>query len=56
LLAYEKNIANRPLYWKDIFENSIRTKEIIPQKVAPKIFTEKVRDTFNQAPVISSIE
>ena len=54
-IAYEQNVANRPLQWKDEFENSINIKQIVAQKVAPKAFEEKVKESFNKAPIISKI-
>ena len=53
-LAYEQEIANRPLYWKDEFENTVLSvKQIVAQKVAPKIFEEKVKESFNKLPTVS---
>jgi len=52
-LAYEDNIANRPLQWKDKFENNINIKQIISEKVAPKEFEKRVKESFNKAPTIN---
>jgi len=44
------------LSWKDEFENNINIKQIIPEKVAPKIFEKKVKESLDEAPIISDIK
>ena len=53
-LSYEQEIANRPLHWKDEFENTVLSvKQIVAQKVAPKVFEEKVKESFNKLPTVT---
>ncbi len=51
--TYANSIANRPLSWKDEFENNINTNQIVAQKVAPKEFEKKVKESLNKPPKIS---
>ncbi len=53
--TYERKIANRPISWKDNFENYIFTNQIVAEQVAPNEFKNKVKESFNKEPIISSI-
>jgi len=43
------------LSWKDKFEETINSKQIVAEQVASKIFKEKIKESFDKAPVISKI-
>jgi len=59
--TWEKNIAYKSLQWDYKFEDGINTNYIVVQEVAPYIFSQKIKQSFekpkplNHAPKINSV-
>ena len=50
-VVYEKNIADKKIYFRDKFEESIFTSSIKAKEIAPNEFNKKITYSYNEAPI-----